>query len=145
MMTPEQAKARSDRFGVDTGPVTKVQQHLKDEVDINTIVRRFGMTGELPQGVPTGVYADLTGIEDLESAVELVDTVRTRFAALPAEVRDRFRNDPVHFAVSVREFSEQELERLTAPERAPAAPEAPAGSGAPAPAGGAPAAPGSSG
>lgn len=144
MMTAGQAKARSDAHGFDTGRECKVQQHLKDEVDVNTIVRRFGLTGELPQGVPQGVYADLTGIEDLESAVHLVDTVRARFQGLPAEVRDRFGNDPVLFASSVQAYTDYELERLTGsvstpgdsgggPPEAPAAPAPAPGPAGPAP------------
>ena len=38
----------SQNTGLDCGPETKTQQQFRDEVDINTIVERFGVTGELP-------------------------------------------------------------------------------------------------
>jgi len=79
---------------VETGSVSPVQQHFGDEVDINTIVRRFGMTGQMPSGVPGGVYGDFTGIEDYESARDAVDRAQAGFMALPADVREKFGNDP---------------------------------------------------
>lgn len=77
-----------------TGADSLVQQHFKDEVDINTIMRRFGLTRELPLGPASGVYGDFTGISDFSSAMERIEGARERFMALPPEVRERFDNDP---------------------------------------------------
>lgn len=85
---------------------TLVQQHLKDEADINTIVRRFGITGSMPFGPNAGVYGDFTGITDFDDAVALVEQTRRQFMSLPPEVRERFKNNPaemVRFAQGVTE------------------------------------------
>lgn len=79
---------------VDTGGESLVQQHLRDEQDINVIMRRFMVTGTLPQAVDIGMFGDFTEIEDFESAVERVDRAYDVFMKLPAEVREKFDNDP---------------------------------------------------
>jgi len=71
-----------------------VQQHYKNDVDVNTIVRRFGVTGEMPVGRAQGVYADFAGIEDFEGASARVADAWKRFYALPPEVRAEFDNSP---------------------------------------------------
>lgn len=82
-----------DRVVVPPAKSTKVQQHFRDEVDINTIVRRFGVAGQLPAFSPEGVYGDFTDIEDYDGAVERIDRADRAFMSLPAEVRERFHND----------------------------------------------------
>lgn len=85
------------------------QQHFTEEVDINVIVRRFGLTGQLPQAVSAGVYGDFTGISDFDSALETIERTRERFMALPAELRERFDNDPAVLVRYAETMSEQEL------------------------------------
>lgn len=72
----------------------KTQQHFKDEVDINTIVERFGLTGELPQVVQVPQYADYEGIFDFQTAMNAVRHAQEGFMELPAKLRARFDNDP---------------------------------------------------
>lgn len=88
------AKLFSTDHEIHTGSESKVQQHLGVEVDVNTIMRRHGISGSLPLGPATGVYGDFTDISDYESAVERVRGAEKRFMELPAEVRERFKNDP---------------------------------------------------
>ena len=97
-----------------------VQQHLKDEVDVNTIVKRFGITGNLPLGPDTGVYGDFTGISDFESAVERISGARERFMRLPASVRERFGNDPGQLIRMAQELPEEEFNRRITPDPEPA-------------------------
>lgn len=74
------------------------QQHFKDECDINTIVRRFGLTGEMPTAVNTPMYVDLEHMPtDYQSALAFVQQAQAGFMELPAEVRSRFGNDPGAF------------------------------------------------
>lgn len=95
------------RYAVDTGEDTLVQQQFGVEADINTIVRRFGISRTMPFGAASpGVFGDFTGIQDYEDAVARIDKSRAAFMKLPAEVRERFANDPgrlVEFASSVDE------------------------------------------
>lgn len=131
------AKAVSLEESVRTGSESLVQQHFREEADINTIVRRFGMTGQMPSGVAGGVYGDFTGIEDYASAVERIERARDGFMTLPPEVRERFGNDPGRLVDLAQSLTEDEFGELVAPVPAPVVPVAPvaapgAGDGAPA-------------
>lgn len=77
----------------DTYP-SRTQQQFKDETDINTIVRRFGLTGELPQNVRPPVSGDFTGIMDFQDALNAVIAAERSFMELPGALRARFANDP---------------------------------------------------
>lgn len=70
------------------------QQQFADECDINTIVRRFGLTGELPENVRVPQYGDFTGISDYKEAMNAVRAADEAFMELPAETRYQFANDP---------------------------------------------------
>jgi len=96
--------------GYDTGRETIVQQQFMDEVDINTIVRRFGLTREMPSGVEGGVYGDFTGISDYESALAAVERAQEGFMTLSPEVREKFANDPGEYLAHVAGMSDEELE-----------------------------------
>lgn len=73
---------------------TKAQQNFKEETDINTIVRRFGLTGELPDNYRAPQYGDFTGITDYQSALNQVMAAEDSFMQIPAETRAKFHNDP---------------------------------------------------
>lgn len=73
---------------------SRTQQQFREECDINEIVRRFGLTGELPENFQAPVSGDFTGITDFQSALNAVIEAQEQFDSLPAEVRERFRNDP---------------------------------------------------
>lgn len=72
------------------------QQDMKDECDINTIVRRFGLTGELPSNPIPPRYGDFTSVTDYHTAMNAVRDAMEGFMALPAELRARFANDPAN-------------------------------------------------
>lgn len=73
-------------------------QSFKQEADVNTIVRRFGVTLELNVGAAgPGEFGDFTGAGDFHEAMNRVNDALTKFAALPAAMRTRFGNDPGKF------------------------------------------------
>lgn len=109
-------RAHSDAHAVETGRDTLVQQQFREEVNINTIVRRFGLTGELPGGREDGMFGDFTGIEDLSSAIERVDEVRRRFQGLDPLVRERFANDPLRMYRELASLTDEELVAATSVE-----------------------------
>lgn len=88
--------AASDEAGIAFDPEEgRAQQQFRDEVDINTIVRRFGLTGELPENPRIALYGDLTGLpEDYRGMVEYVRGAEEAFMEFPAEIRKRFEHDP---------------------------------------------------
>lgn len=72
-------------------------QSAKEETDINTIVRRFGLTGELPGDVDMPQSGDYAGVGDFHAAMNVVRKAQEEFLRVPADVRARFQNDPQRF------------------------------------------------
>jgi len=77
--------------------VMLTEQHHKDEVDVTTIVRRFGMTGQMPKMHGGGVYGDFSGVTDYETAREALERAEAGFRELDPEIRARFDNSPGFF------------------------------------------------
>lgn len=69
-------------------------QSERDECDINTIVRRFGLTGELPGDLAMPQSGDFTGLPDFHTAMNMVRSAQEEFLRVPADIRARFNNDP---------------------------------------------------
>lgn len=72
----------------------KAQQQYKEECDINTIVRRFGLTGQLPENLRMPLTGDFVDVPDFQTALNLVISAQDEFMKVPADVRARFNNDP---------------------------------------------------
>lgn len=81
-------------FCPDTPENRRTKQEFADEVNINTIVRRFGLTGELPKDFRSPMYGDFDMVTDFKSAVDAVVRAGDEFDRMPAELRARFDNDP---------------------------------------------------
>lgn len=85
----------SDETGLDcTGDPGFTQQQFAEESDINTIVRRFGLTGEMPSNPSIPVSGDFTSVTDYQTALNSVIAADEAFMALPANIRAEFQNDP---------------------------------------------------
>lgn len=80
----------------DWGP-TKTHQSMAEDADINTIMRRFGQTGRLPDDLRTPTYADYDQVLDYHSAMNAVADANSQFMKLPPAIRARFDNDPGKF------------------------------------------------
>lgn len=90
-----------DVASVESGLVCEVEtlakQEFRDETDINTILRRFNVSGELPSGVRMPSFGDFTDVHDFQSAANAIAVAREAFDEMPADVRRRFNNDPQEF------------------------------------------------
>lgn len=73
-----------------------IQSQAK-EADINTIVKNFGVTGQLPLISMPPLNDDFDGATDYRTLLELKMAADKSFFSLPAETRARFHNDPVLF------------------------------------------------
>jgi len=73
------------------------QQHMKEETDINTIVQTFTRTGMLPQHSLPPLAEDFEQIGSFQDALDLVVAAREAFQQQPADIRNRFNNDPVRY------------------------------------------------
>lgn len=101
---------------------TRTQQQFKDECDINTIVKRFGVTGVVPGSLRMATYGDFTDVDDFHTALNAVRSASEAFMALPSELRDRFGNDPqrfVEFCSDARNLDEAKALGLTRSRPAP--------------------------
>lgn len=87
----------SDHTGLACLDLSLAVQSQRDEADINTIVRNFGITGRMPENVRVPTYGDFDVVSDYRSAIEAVRAAEASFMAMPAEVRSRFENDPQQF------------------------------------------------
>ncbi len=70
------------------------QQHMRDECDINVIVERFGVTGQLPVRAIEPSYGDFSGVSDYHTAMNKIKAADEAFMALPAKLRAKFDHDP---------------------------------------------------
>lgn len=110
------------------------QQSFKEECDINTIVRRFGVTGEMPENVRVPQYADFEESFDFMSAMNLIREAQESFMAMPSAVRDRFGHDPARFVDFFNDPENRpEAERLGVLTRRPVPSQPEPSSDAPAP------------
>lgn len=84
----------SQETGLECKDPSLAQQHMKDECDINVIVERFGVTGQLPQAPLEPSYGDFSGVTDYHTALNAIKAADTAFMGLPAQLRARFDHDP---------------------------------------------------
>ena len=87
----------SEETGLKCEDGSKTQQNQREEADINTIVKRFGLTGQLPENVRAPQYGDFTEVIDYHTALNAVRAAEESFMEMPAEIRSRFNNDPGAF------------------------------------------------
>ena len=99
--------AASDESAIQCLDESLAKQSFQEECDINTIVRRFGLTGEMPSNVRMPTYGDFTGISNYQDALNAILEAEDSFMAMPAEIRARFQNDPAQFV----EFCSDEANR----------------------------------
>lgn len=79
----------------DKGPKnSKVQQHFKDECDINQIVSKFLKTGEIKQEMRNHTYGDFSEGLQYREAMNRIIKADDEFQRLPAAIRKRFGQDP---------------------------------------------------
>lgn len=90
--------AASDAAGLKCEDESLAVQSSKEEADINTIVRRFGITGQLPQSLVLPNFEDYgDDIFDFQSAQHAIMEAERQFMSVPPEIRARFENSPQLF------------------------------------------------
>jgi len=91
-----------DAVSIETGLACEegsslTQQQFRDECDINTIITRFGLASQVPDGLRMPQYGDFTNISSYHEAMNSIAVAGETFDQLPAAIRDRFYNDPGKF------------------------------------------------
>lgn len=118
------AEQASDESGLRCEDVSLTVQAARDETDINTIVRRYGLTGTLPEVVRVPEFGDFTGVSDYQSALNAVMEADKAFGALPADLRAKFNNSPqVYLEFCSDEANRDEMRSLGLLKEPPVVPE----------------------
>jgi phage internal scaffolding protein len=105
--------AASNESGLACEEPSLAQQQFRDECDINSILKRFNITGELPNAPVSPKYGDFTGISDYKTALDQVMATEDEFFSLPAPIRARFNNDPAELINFLdNDENRQEAEKL---------------------------------
>lgn len=74
---------------------SRTQQQFKDEVNVNSIMRKYKQTGVITHlNDKQGKYGDLSQVPDYFTAMQTIKTSQEAFDQLPSDVRRRFENDP---------------------------------------------------
>lgn len=74
------------------------KQADKEACDINNIVKKYQLTGQLPSMIKQNPqYGDFASVPDFSAAMEIVSKAQFQFDALDPRVRHRFDNDPLKF------------------------------------------------
>lgn len=122
----------SGESGLKCADKSLVLQSQAGEADINVILKRFALTGALPQGRSVPTYGDFSAVIDYRGALDLIRAADAAFMSVPADVRARFSNDPAAFVeFCSNEANIEEVRRLgLAPAAAAAAASAEPGSSA---------------
>lgn len=89
--------AAGDESALECKDKTLTQQHMKDECDINVLVKRFVVTGEIPIMTLPPMQGDFTDAPTYQDALNLMVEANRSFMQQPADVRARFNNDPARF------------------------------------------------
>lgn len=100
--------AVSHETGLACDDPSRTQQQFLEEADINTIVRQFGLTGQLPQDLAVPQSGDFSNVVDFQSAMNVVRAAEESFMELPGEIRARFANDPGRFLAFVNDESNRD-------------------------------------
>lgn len=83
--------------------INMTQQQFQAECDINQIAARLS-SGQ-PVRIPpnSAVYGDFADAPDFQAAQNLILRAKEQFMALPANVRERFKNDPAQLLAFVHD------------------------------------------
>lgn len=72
-----------------------VKKEFKDQTDINYMLKRFKVTGQIPVNKNMPQYGDVSGLKSFHDAHEVVQQAYDAFDTLPSQIRKKFDNDPL--------------------------------------------------
>lgn len=101
-----------DESGLKCLDKSLAQQHMADECDINKLVERFVVTGEIPALEAPPLQGDFTNAPTYQEALNLMVEANRSFMQMPAKIRSRFENDPGQFVNFCSEEANRDELRL---------------------------------
>jgi phage internal scaffolding protein len=84
----------SDETAVLPGGPSLTVQSQSEDADLNVMLKRFGVTGKMPEVVRLPQYGDFSNVRDYQSAMNAIIEAEDNFLELTPEVRARFENNP---------------------------------------------------
>ena len=98
------SKQKFNAYGVSERVKTEIvgesltQQHFAQEADVKNIIKQYDRTG-LIANVNRGVakYGDYSEVNEYAENLRMVQAAQASFMELPAEIREKFGNDPGNF------------------------------------------------
>lgn len=76
---------------------TMTQKADASETNINVIMAKYNKTGQLPRVLAQPLFGDFSEELDYRTAVERINSAHDAFMEIPANIRQRFGNDPTEF------------------------------------------------
>lgn len=85
-----------EKTDIETGGASLTQQQYTDDVNINVMMARMGVTDHAlpPAAFDPKFYGDFSEVVDLRDIFDRTRAAETMFRELPAPLRARFHNDP---------------------------------------------------
>lgn len=77
--------------------VQAAQQQFKDDCDINVLMKRYMEGIPLPQIMDLPKSGDFSKVPDFHEAMNIINRAKETFMEVPAELREKFANDPGNF------------------------------------------------
>ena len=90
----EVTNAPPRKITVDCSKGDRTHQSFKDEVDINQVMKRYRLSGTIPQHQVPPDYTDYSNLGDYQDALNLIAQAKTMFEELPFEIRKQFKHSP---------------------------------------------------
>lgn len=89
--------------------VSKTDQSLRDEVNVNSIMLKYHQTGNITHIAKVkGTYGDVSEVPDLKEALEQVKVADEAFMGLPSKIRARFNHSATNMLDFLRDSSNDE-------------------------------------
>lgn len=95
--TWNKSENHSAKFATRNTEESMTQQSDLHDSDINVILKKYGVGGQLPGVIQPGIYGDFSEVTDYRTAVDMIRAADEAFLEIPAKVREEFGNDPARF------------------------------------------------
>jgi len=97
--TIRKAYTGRERHALDfTGEVSRTEQHHKDSVSVQNILKQYDKTGIINHVArTTAEYGDFTEVNEYQESLNRIISANNAFEALPSGVRKKFNNDAGEF------------------------------------------------
>lgn len=103
---------KHNRVTLDCGSEQITKQSHKAECDIHNILKQYQRTGIITHVQSARpLYTDLPDSLDYQQSLNTIMAAEQAFFALPAKVRDHFRNDPAAFLAAFSDPSQESFLR----------------------------------